>query len=497
MNVCAAYHARRSTIAEGGLPGAPLEDTHRPALLTPPLYYPDGQQREEVYVWGSFRQSKMFERGVTCMDCHEPHALKLRAEGNALCANCHNPGIFDTDKHHFHKMGTKGAQCVECHMPAQNYMLVQARRDHSIRVPRPDLSPSLGSPNACNSCHAGRNPEWAAAAMDRWYGSGWRDRRNDGPILHAAGTQGAKALPGLLDLARDTSRPGIVRATAATLAQAHMRPDSLRFVPALLADSDPLVRVAALEMVEAAAPAVRLALAAPLLRDTVRGVRLEAARILADLPDDRFPGEAGRDRERALREYVESLQLNAGWPTANVNRGNLYVRQGRVSEAQADFERAVSLDPSLVGAYGNLADLYRQQSREADAEDVLRRGLTLLPRAPDLHHALGLLLVRKADRVAAIDELGEAAKLAPNNPRYAYVYAIGLHAAGRRGDALAVLREADARHPYNLEILNALISVNREAGDAKAALVYARKFAEILPDDAGVKRLVDELTGAK
>jgi tetratricopeptide (TPR) repeat protein len=271
----------------------------------------------------------------------------------------------------------------------------------------------------------------------------------------------------------------------------------LRVVPSLLADPDPLVRIAALGMVEATGPAARLALAAPLLTDAVRGVRVEAARILADLPDDRFQGEAGRDRERALQEYVGSLQLNADWPDANVNLGNLYRRQGRMPEAQAAFERAVFLDPHFAGAYANLADLYRQQSRELDAEEVLYRGLAVLPRAPELHHALGLLLVRKSDRAAAIDELREAVKLAPDNSRYAYVYAIGLHGAGRRDEALVVLREFDARHPYNLEILDALISMNREAGDAKAALAYARKLAEALPDDAGVKRLVHELAGAQ
>jgi Flp pilus assembly protein TadD len=117
----------------------------------------------------------------------------------------------------------------------------------------------------------------------------------------------------------------------------------------------------------------------------------------------------------------------------------------------------------------------------------------LLPRAPDLHHALGLLLVRKGDTVAALKELAAAVKLAPESARYAYVYAIGLHSAGKRDAALAALRAADARHPYDLDILGALVSINREAGNAKAALPYARKLAEILPDDPGMKRLVAEL----
>jgi hypothetical protein len=58
MNACAPCHARRSTLTEERQAGAPLEDSHRLAMLTPPNYHVDGQQREEVYVWASFLQSK-------------------------------------------------------------------------------------------------------------------------------------------------------------------------------------------------------------------------------------------------------------------------------------------------------------------------------------------------------------------------------------------------------------------------------------------------------
>lgn len=130
MNVCLACHARRSTLTETTTPGAPLEDSHRPVLLTQPAYHADGQQRDEDYTWGSFRQSKMFQHGVTCMDCHEPHALKLSAEGNAVCTRCHNAQAFDTEKHHFHPANSKGAQCLACHAPEQNYRVIDGRHDH-------------------------------------------------------------------------------------------------------------------------------------------------------------------------------------------------------------------------------------------------------------------------------------------------------------------------------------------------------------------------------
>jgi len=162
-------------------------------------------------------------------------------------------------------------------------------------------------------------------------------------------------------------------------------------------------------------------------------------------------------------------------------------------EAIAAYERALFLDPSFIGAYVNLADAYRQQGRDAESEKLLRRGLMLLPRAPDLHHALGLLLVRKGDKGAAIKELAVAAKLAPDNARYGFVYAVGLHSAGRRGEALSVLRAAEARHPYDLDILGTLVALNREAGKPRDALPYARKIAEVLPDEPGVKQLIADL----
>ena len=497
MNACAACHARRSTIAESGKPGAQLEDTHRLALLAPPNYYADGQQREEVYVWSSFLQTAMYQKGVTCMDCHDAHSLKLRAEGNALCTRCHNAALFDTDKHHFHKTGTTGAQCVECHMPAQNYMVIDARRDHGIRVPRPELSKSLGSPNACTRCHAGKKPEWAASAMDQWYGKAWRARPQYGTTLHAAARQGAKAVPALMALAQDRASPAIVRATAATLAQPYMRPDMLPVARLLLQDADPEVRIAALGLIEPVDPVNRVLAASSLLADPVRGVRIAAAHVIADVPDEQIPAARREARERALKEYVDSLQQDLDWPTANVNLGNLYMSQGRSDEAIAAYQRALSLDTRFAGAYVNLADAYRQLNRDNEGEKVLRRGLALLPRAANLHHALGLLLVRKGDNAAALQELAKAAKLDPDNARYVYVYAVGLHSTGKRSEALAVLRSADKSHPYDMEILSALISMNLEAGDGKAALPYARKAAEVLPGDQGLRDLVAKLEGKR
>jgi len=202
-------------------------------------------------------------------------------------------------------------------------------------------------------------------------------------------------------------------------------------------------------------------------------------------------------RKSAMAEYLDYLKLNADWPAENVNLGNLYLRQRNLDAAITAYQRAIALDSRFVGAYVNLADAYRQQGRDDEGEKQLRQGLTLSPDAADLHHALGLLLVRLTDKTAALQELALAAKLAPDNARYAYVYAIGLNSAGKQREALSVLKAANVRQPYNLDILSALISMQREAGDSKAALVYARKAAEVLPDNKEIKQLITELEGIK
>ncbi|EXI65755.1 MAG: cellulose synthase subunit BcsC [Candidatus Accumulibacter adjunctus] len=493
MNSCAACHARRSTLSEDRTPGAPLEDSHRLAMLTAPNYHADGQQREEVYVWGSFLQSRMHQSGVTCMDCHEPHSHKLRAEGNALCTRCHAAAEFDAPKHHRHAAGGKGAQCVTCHMPTQNYMVIHARQDHSLRIPRPDLSLTLGSPNACTQCHADKKPQWAASAMDQWYGKSWRERPHFGNTLHAGETEGLPALPGLLELAASPTAPAIVRATAAALAQPHANPGTLAAARALLQDADPSVRIAALGMIARADPASRVLGGAPLLSDPIRGVRIEAARLLADMADAQIPPDRRAARAAALQEYEHALALEADWPSGQVNLGNLRLQQGRGDEALAAYERAIALDKAFPDAYVNLADALRQLGRDPEAEKVLRRGLAALPRDADLHHSLGLLLTRKGDRAAALSEFIAAAKLAPDNARHAYVHAIAVDSAGKREQALALLRSANKRHPNDVDILGALVSISRETGDRQAALRYAKQLAQMLPGNANLSRLIAEL----
>lgn len=481
IDMCAQCHARRGQIAEGYRAGLPFQDFYRPALLSPGLYYADGQQREEVYSWGSFLQSRMYHAGVTCSDCHEPHGQKLRVPGNALCATCHAASKYDAPSHHHHAGAGEGTRCVDCHMPPTTYMGVDPRRDHSLRVPRPDLSVSLGTPNACNGCHRRRDAAWAASVAQRWYGHAPQGfQRYAASLAHAAqGAAGSAAE--LTALAGDASHPAIARASALEALAQYPAPASVVAAQAALADRDALVRRASVGLLAMLPPAQRLSLLAPLLDDPVRSVRIEAADVLADA----LPGATPAQRtafERAAREYEAVQRYTADRPEARTALGSFHARQGRFDEAQAQLRSALALDPGFIPAYVNLADVLRAQDRDAEGEAVLRAGLRAAPAAA-LHHTLGLTLVRLGRKAEALAELQRAARLAPSDARFAYVYAVSLHAAGRTQAALAELDRALALHGGDRDLLVAAIALRRDSGDLAGARRYALRLSQRYPDD--------------
>ncbi|MGB7452150.1 MAG: multiheme c-type cytochrome, partial [Lysobacterales bacterium] len=103
VELCAPCHSRRGAMGDDTHAKADLLDNYLPSLLTENLYFADGQIEDEVYVYGSFTQSKMYRHDVRCSDCHDAHTIKLVKEGNELCLQCHRASQYDSKDHHFHK----------------------------------------------------------------------------------------------------------------------------------------------------------------------------------------------------------------------------------------------------------------------------------------------------------------------------------------------------------------------------------------------------------
>ena len=490
---CGRCHSRRSQLSEEYVYGKPLLDTHRVTLLEEELYYPDGQIQDEVYVYGSFLQSKMHRKGVSCSDCHQPHSLSVQGGVNAVCRTCHLEENYESVSHHFHPPGSSGASCVECHMPARKYMVLDARRDHSFRVPSPHLSLKLGTPNACNQCHQDRPVQWAADAVERWYGRDAKDEPHFGETLFA----GRRGLPGaaakLLTLAQDESAPGIARASALSLLPRHASPESTGVLRAALASNDPLIRIAAAAAAEMVEPSVRLELLFSSLTDPVRAVRLEAVRALADVPPDSWgPGRLAK-RDRVLAEYRGAFETQSDRAESHYNLGLLHQRLGDSEEAETAYQKALGIAPYSMLAYVNLADLYRSQGRDAEGEKLLRSGLKIDPESAPLQHSLGLLLVRMQRRSEALDWLQKAVENQPDQARYSYVYGVALQSLGQPQQALQVLRTAYSRHPGDPDLLLALVTLMRQESQLKLALQYARKLQELLPGNPGIASLLTQL----
>ncbi len=479
IETCARCHARRSVVAAEYVFGEPLLETHRPALLEESLYQPDGQILDEVYEYGSFLQSKMHAAGVSCSDCHDPHSLKVAGSSDRVCAGCHAAEKFETPAHHFHKAGSPESRCTSCHMPTRDYMVVHTRHDHSFRVPRPDLSVSIGTPNACAQCHRDRSDRWAAAAAKQWWGDRSLREAPYGETIQAARREAAGAGTALAALAADSTRPPIRRATAASLLARNGFRGGREALARALQDPEPLVRYGALQSAFALDLSERVALVAPLLRDPIRTIRIDAARALAPVPAESLrPDEKGAF-EAALAEYEASLAVDADRAEAHLALAGFAIDRGDLGLAERELRIAQELVPGMAATYANLADLYRRQGKEAEAEGTLRRGLAEAPGDPGLQHALGLSLVRQKRLPEALAELERAAKAPPQRPRYVYVWAVALDSVGQTERALEVLTEAEKKHGGSREILEALVSLNEKAGNRDAAAGYLKKLAAL------------------
>lgn len=487
---CGRCHARRGVIDSSYQFGHSLLDTHLPALLDDNLYFADGQIRDEVYVYGSFLQSRMYQAGVSCTDCHEPHSGDLRTgpDPNAICATCHLPAKFSGTEHHRHAADAVG--CVDCHMTSRDYMVVDGRRDHSFRLPRPDLSLATGAPNACNQCHDDRDATWAIAALTDWYGTS--DRAHYGFALHAARTGASDANTQLLKVIGDSTHPGIARGTALAELRAPISQDAAAVIQAGLANGDPFIRIGALRALPGLPPEIRAEWAGTLLTDALRAVRIEAARQISPLRSA-LPERFQSDFVAAEKELVAALLAIAERPEAHANLGSLYAEAGDAISAEAEFQTALRLAPDSVFVRINYADLYRRMNRDNDAEALLREGLELDPNAADLHHSLGLLLVRSERQEEGLNELRLAMESDPDSARYAYVYAVALNSLGQPGAATKLLTDVKDRFPADFDIHWALATMLRDQGETEAARDVAVVLARQFPDVQQVQSLLDSL----
>ncbi len=488
VELCAPCHARRTELGDYAHGKADLMDHLIPALLEEGLYEADGQILEEVYVWGSFVQSKMYRNDVRCSDCHDPHSLKLVKEDNDLCAQCHRADTYDVYEHHFHEALTEagepneGTLCVTCHMPERPFMVVDWRADHSLRIPRPDLTLEIGTPNACTAagCHEDETDQWAADYYVEWYGKARRSHY--GTTLEAGRRGDSEAGPELIRLAGDPLYPMLVRATALGLLRSYPGEESTRAFNAALQDEEALIRFTAATALNTADPTELVELVAPLLFDPAKAVRGQAAVRLAIVPRDLLKPYQAEALDEAIAEYEETMRYSLDFAFAGHNLANLYVSRGDAEKAEEYYRKAIAIDDLFVPAKMNLAVLYNSQGRNAEAEELLRGVLEDYPDNHEAEYSLALLLVETGSTEEALSWLKRAADGMPQRTRIRYNLGLLQQQLGRLPEAEASLQAAVEAEPANLDYLYALADHYARRGDFPRALAVTEQMIETHPE---------------
>jgi len=454
LDVCGPCHSRREAFSQlQPSAGASFDENYALALLTPDLYFPDGQQRDEVFILGSFMQSKMKAKGVTCSSCHEPHGGGLVAEGNAVCTQCHSPAgndtfpslrnaEFDSPEHHHHKQGSDAAECVSCHMPERSYMMIDPRRDHFFRRPDPLQSKAAGAPDVCTGCHADKTAEWAAAQIASWKPAGdrsWQDRS-----AFIAFTNDDRSETTVADLTRyvlDRAHPAVVRATALN-ALGSSGSLSAANGEQLLKDDDPLVRAAATGALRQVNVQDRIPLLMPLLTDPSRSVRQRTAVEIAGAGVAMLPAADDAAYRKGLQDFMDARMANADTPESHVAIGGLALSRRQWDDAQRAFTTATELDPQMASAWLVLAQLSEARGNPKDAEAALTSGLAASPRNVDIMLARGDLSARQQKFDDALGWYRRAQGADPQRPDVWVASAIGYALKGDRVAAAEAAKRA-------------------------------------------------------
>lgn len=502
VDICARCHARRAPLSNDQKHGKPLMDAYLPSALTRELYELDGKIKGEVFEHGSFVQSKMFAKGVRCSNCHNPHSNELKAQGNSVCLQCHNPGgkttvpgvdgaglqakNYDSPEHHHHQPGQPGSQCIDCHMPGKLFMGNDLRHDHSFTLPGPALANSIGIPDACLGCHIKLPAKQVVEQYKTWYAQPQNATQDYARSLWQVRSAQPGAAATLFEQLESTQLASIRRATLLAELPNYPSQRALESSSKALRDPEPQVREAAVNVVAAQLPpGQRLDLLGALLQDPILAVRIATARAL--LGNMQQLGHFQSSFDKAIAEY-ETVQLSLQERAeANLNLAMLYQANGHTVQVEHYLRTAIDRDPDFLPAFITLVQWLDANQRMPEASTLLSEKLKKKPRSAMLQFTQGLALVRRNQPVAALKALREANRLEPENARYAYVLAISLQDRGDQKGSRQLLESTLKRHPENREVRMALVAQLRDEGEMQQMKARIEELKAINPGDPALQ----------
>lgn len=496
---CAQCHSRRTQISNNNhVASNAFGERYLLDLISSENYHPDGQVYNENFVYGSFLQSKMHQKGVVCSNCHDPHTAKLKLPTETLCLQCHQADTYAKKSHHQHNNSSTGAQCVNCHMPETTYMQIDARRDHSFHIPRPDLALQLGTPNTCLSCHKDKTSSWSLDKLNTWFPTTKEQaaikQEQDFATVFSATTlplsnqQWQSVGSELSRIAQTPAYAPIIRASALTKMAQTSSINTVIAIARALENKDEYIRLGAVLALDdggtQATQAGKWRMLSPILTDKVLAIRTSAAFTLASLWQQ-LTTEQKKQLTPALNEYLSNQDFNNDRSFAHSNKGIIYNYQGKYDLAIKSFEQGISIEPNFAQAYINLSQVYRLLKEESNSIAILKQGLDASPLNAQIPFELAMAYIRAKDKATAAKYLAHATKLAPQNSHYFYVLGLSLEEQNKT-QAYKALSESYnlSQNPQHLYALCEM-KVRHQAFQAKQCLT---KLAAVAP-----KNVIEQL----
>lgn len=523
---CAPCHAKMSPVTATFTPGDRYFDHFDLVAMEDPDFYPDGRDLGENYTLSSWHMSSCVRSGsLSCTHCHTSSGRFKFSEGdsNRACLPCHQDKVKDPTSHTFHKTESTGSRCISCHMPSTMFAAMR-RTDHSMRPPMPAATMAFQSPNACNLCHTDKEPGWAESLVRQW-----RKRDYQGPTLHWARLIGAARkhewtqLPNMIAEIRKPQCDPMVATSLLRLLQGCEDPRRLDAATSAIRAQLPLVRAAAVELLGAAHSPEAIGLLLQACQDDVRLVRVRAAAALLNSASLPATGIDLKQVRRAADEYFESMEARPDHWSSHYNLGNYLLASGDAVSAAAAFEKAIQLESQVVMPYVNASIAYAQLGRRSDAERLLRKAVQLYPESAPAQVNLGMLLAEEGHTAEAESAFRAALKSEPSSSiaaynlavllsrdrleeairwarvayegnrtaKYGSTLAFYLQQAGKKGEAVTVLKDVVQKEPSFVDAYLVLGKLLESQGDPAEALKIYREAIRIEGAAEEVKQVLN------
>jgi tetratricopeptide (TPR) repeat protein len=365
------------------------------------------------------------------------------------------------------------------------------RPDHSLRIPRPDLSQAIDTPNSCSTaeCHGDKPLSWVNDHYQRWYGK--TRKPHYGEIIAAARSAAPGAGEELRRLAKDQLTPVLVRATALSLLRNYPDRATTDLLISSLDDTESLIRYTAIRGLQNLAPSARLEHLAPKLYDQVKAVRIEAAAALAAIPESQIRADDREALKSGLAEYRQAMRYNADFAPQRYNLGNLAAALGNDTEARSYYEQAIAIDDQFYPAKVNLAMSLNRNGDNAEAENLLRQVIEQNPQLHEVRYSLGLLLAELEKYEDAAAMLGLAADGMPGYTRPRYNQALALLKLKRYEEGERALLMALEVDPENREYFSTLANLYLNFRMIDRAKQLALTILSSVPDHADATQLLE------